>query len=646
VLGREFTVDALGALADEAPDRILTLLDPAIAAELLGAGDGHTVRFAHVLTRDVLYAELPTAERQRLHARAAGTADAIDALAYHLRQAAPIGDPGEALRVTREAATRARSQLAYEHAAFQYREALGLARGDAVRAGLLLDLAWCEFRSGAVEDAWRSCRAAADLGRAAGDAAVVADAATVLRGITNSPVTTEIHAMCREALAMLRGADQVREAKVLAQLVVTADPFAARGERDLGQRALRIAEATGDPDARFLAMQARHTELVDSRHVLARLSIGERALRLADETGRHEYAAWGLTWRLDAFWELGRRLQLDAELAAFAGVAGQLREPLWLWRLTMMQATLALFEGRFAQATTLADQALAIGTRGGHEGAEFFHLVFRSHLGLQTGTGLEEVEAGVRRFVQTGPFLGRAWLALVLAGLGQLDEASALWDTIVPHLAAFPREAPEWIIAAVGNAQLCVALDDRETAADIYAALLPYADRQIISGAHTPSNGPASMYLGMLAAALDRDEAAETHLNAALASCKAMGAAPYEATTHLELARVLGRQPGRGAAAGAHLDSALRLARRLGMAPLLTAATALRDTTRRSGALSAREQQVAALIAEGLSNRQIAHRLHLSERTAENHVTHILTKLGFDSRARVAAWYAARQHHD
>jgi non-specific serine/threonine protein kinase len=41
-------------------------------------------------------------------------------------------------------------------------------------------------------------------------------------------------------------------------------------------------------------------------------------------------------------------------------------------------------------------------------------------------------------------------------------------------------------------------------------------------------------------------------------------------------------------------------------------------------------------------NRQIAHRLHLSERTAENHVAHIMTKLGFDSRARIAAWYAAR----
>jgi DNA-binding NarL/FixJ family response regulator len=79
------------------------------------------------------------------------------------------------------------------------------------------------------------------------------------------------------------------------------------------------------------------------------------------------------------------------------------------------------------------------------------------------------------------------------------------------------------------------------------------------------------------------------------------------------------------------------------MGPLLNEAGAARDARRRSqvSAISAREEQVAALVAEGLSNRQIATRLHLSERTVENHVTHILTKLGFESRARIAAWYAA-----
>jgi len=57
--------------------------------------------------------------------------------------------------------------------------------------------------------------------------------------------------------------------------------------------------------------------------------------------------------------------------------------------------------------------------------------------------------------------------------------------------------------------------------------------------------------------------------------------------------------------------------------------------------LTPREMQVARLIAGGRSNRDIAAELVVSQRTAENHVEHILTKLGFTSRAQVAAWVTA-----
>jgi DNA-binding NarL/FixJ family response regulator len=56
--------------------------------------------------------------------------------------------------------------------------------------------------------------------------------------------------------------------------------------------------------------------------------------------------------------------------------------------------------------------------------------------------------------------------------------------------------------------------------------------------------------------------------------------------------------------------------------------------------LSRRERDVAQLLAQGLSNRTIAERLYLSERTVDNHVHHILDKLGFDSRVQVATWLA------
>jgi predicted ATPase/DNA-binding CsgD family transcriptional regulator len=59
--------------------------------------------------------------------------------------------------------------------------------------------------------------------------------------------------------------------------------------------------------------------------------------------------------------------------------------------------------------------------------------------------------------------------------------------------------------------------------------------------------------------------------------------------------------------------------------------------------LGRREADVARLVAEGLSNRQIGTRLFISERTVDSHVRSILDKLGFDTRAQIAAWMASSQ---
>ena len=58
--------------------------------------------------------------------------------------------------------------------------------------------------------------------------------------------------------------------------------------------------------------------------------------------------------------------------------------------------------------------------------------------------------------------------------------------------------------------------------------------------------------------------------------------------------------------------------------------------------LTRREWQIAGAVAEGLSNRQIATKFVIAQRTAEGHVEHILTKLGFNSRAQIAAWAVER----
>ena len=59
--------------------------------------------------------------------------------------------------------------------------------------------------------------------------------------------------------------------------------------------------------------------------------------------------------------------------------------------------------------------------------------------------------------------------------------------------------------------------------------------------------------------------------------------------------------------------------------------------------LTVREQQVAMLITRGLSNREIAAELVISPATAARHVANILSKLGLNSRAQIAAWAADRR---
>jgi predicted ATPase/DNA-binding CsgD family transcriptional regulator len=83
----------------------------------------------------------------------------------------------------------------------------------------------------------------------------------------------------------------------------------------------------------------------------------------------------------------------------------------------------------------------------------------------------------------------------------------------------------------------------------------------------------------------------------------------------------------------------------LSMARAAVGGAALRKNgaQRGAGGLSRREHQVAELIAGGSSNKEIAERLFISERTVESHVDHILGKLNFTSRARVSGWVAEQR---
>ncbi|MDQ3462512.1 MAG: LuxR C-terminal-related transcriptional regulator [Actinomycetota bacterium] len=59
--------------------------------------------------------------------------------------------------------------------------------------------------------------------------------------------------------------------------------------------------------------------------------------------------------------------------------------------------------------------------------------------------------------------------------------------------------------------------------------------------------------------------------------------------------------------------------------------------------LTRRELDVAGLVGKGLTNREIAEQLYLSERTAQNHVQHILTKLALSNRSQIAVWMTGQK---
>lgn len=76
--------------------------------------------------------------------------------------------------------------------------------------------------------------------------------------------------------------------------------------------------------------------------------------------------------------------------------------------------------------------------------------------------------------------------------------------------------------------------------------------------------------------------------------------------------------------------------------PTPPAAPASQSGERVASPLTAREVEVARLIARGLSNKQIAAELIIAEGTADRHVSNILGKLDFSTRAQIAAWSGAR----
>ena len=192
-------------------------------------------------------------------------------------------------------------------------------------------------------------------------------------------------------------------------------------------------------------------------------------------------------------------------------------------------------------------------------------------------------------------------------------------------------------------AKVAWSLDRDDAAPAIYAALAPFAEElAVTSTLAVASMGSVSRYLGQMATLMHDWPQVEVDFARAMRRNMETRARGEVAETRFDWATALLRhgQARDRERASAMLEAAARGAAELGMEPLRRRATnALAALMSGPSPLTSRELEVAALVAEGMTNKEVATRLRLSVRTAENHLLNVMNKLGLDNRAQVAAWY-------
>ena len=319
------------------------------------------------------------------------------------------------------------------------------------------------------------------------------------------------------------------------------------------------------------------------------------------------------------------------------------------------QGVLAQAQGRFADARRLAAEAFDAIARTGHPSAPVPRAGLLQTVGHHVGQDEASLDAyGLAHGAVEGVDLPAEGVMMVLgpahvlAEVGRLAEASLLYRSLGP-VAGWRPEANATLAAYAYGLVVAMALGAADDVATLRRRLGPYCGLHVASGAGAVAYfGPVELWLGVAAAHLDALDDAVAHLERAVRACAVSGADGFHAEAQYELAAALARRAGRGDLGRARslvADAASR-AGELHMAPIAAKAAELIDRLNTAEAptpLTRRERQVAELVAKGLTNREIAAQLYLSERTAQTHVQHILTKLGLSNRSQIAVWVIGRK---
>ena len=664
IVGRDFSLVLVAATLDEPVAQCLPLIDEAIACGLLDrVGDIGGHRFVHALTRDAVEASLTTADRIALHRAVAEATEAqfagdlsehLTDIARHWAELAPYGAAATARKWAIHAAEDAVQRLAYEEGVRLYRVALALDATplpDVERCRVQVALGRAAYFAGDLHSCVDAAVAAADAARTAQHPELMGEAALVLEAAPGAGVNAVAKQLCEEALAGLGDAThEALRARLLAQRSHLAfyDGEQHRTE-PLSVAALELARKSRDDRALVDALRARQEACPGPAGRAERLQLATEMLTLAQRTNSARAAMWGELWRIDALVEGGRLAVAAEEIPALQLSVERVGGPVSAWHLDRVTACIVQAQARYGEAAAVGRRAFdrmhplepAPAT-----GAYFaLQCALASHVGVTA-----EAAAFVQHPFEPPPrfkTMARLSRAFLLLRAGLSDQAAASYQQAGPldtwSLPAF-FILPGYVYGALVAADLG-RYDDLTVLLD---RLEPFRGEHAI-GNGVAYMGPIELTLGRGAAALGRLDLAVDDLAIAVEQADRAGAPGFVAEARYHLATVLLARNGPGDHDRAEpiARDADRLVKALGIAAYAHRTGALVahfDGGRRAPALSPREAEVAKLVAEGLTNRQIAERLVISGRTAQNHVQHILTKLGFTTRSQIAAWSVRTAH--
>ncbi|MDQ3898304.1 MAG: AAA family ATPase, partial [Actinomycetota bacterium] len=298
VLGLEFDVDALAALAETSTERVVALLESAGGLRIVEPVGAGRWAFGHALHRDALYDELRPSARAARHRlagqvidrrRCADPALHVYELAHHFFEAARDGDGDAAVDACTKAGDRAVACLAFEEAAACYGRALEAAAlttgvDQRRRHALLVALARSKERGGDVGQACETWRQALKCARATGVPELLAETAIGYTAAASS-TSGDTRSVLEEARAVLPPVDGPLLARLSVRLGTEVAVRSWRLGRDLADQGLEMARRLGEPEAgwtvrsEWLAGAAGCPDLGEQELVVARelLALAERA---------------------------------------------------------------------------------------------------------------------------------------------------------------------------------------------------------------------------------------------------------------------------------------------------------------------------------------------------------------------------------